>query len=143
MVPRRTDVRFTETKGFALLAFLLLAVLLCHRAKADDSYGNFFTSQPKLEFVFDAALAADMLTTADIKNHPGLVETNPILGQHPSDAKIAGYGLAAAGLHAAVTYELVSQGVPRAIINTWELLGIGIETGYVAHNYKLGLRIKF
>lgn len=136
-------MKFTESKGFAIFAFLLLAAVLCHRAKADENYGNFVTTQPKLEFVFDAALAADMITTAQIKNHPPLYETNPILGRHPSDAKIAGYGLAVAGLHAAITYEMVSQGVPRVIINTWELLGIGIETGYVAHNYKLGLRIKF
>jgi hypothetical protein len=124
-------------------AALLLLGFLCANAKADDShYGNFFTTQPKLEFVFDGALMADMMTTADIKN-TNLVETNPILGAHPSDAKIAAYGLAAAGLHAAITYEMVSNDVPRGIITAWELVSIGVETGYVAHNYRLGLRIKF
>jgi hypothetical protein len=121
----------------------LFGIFIATTAKADDShYGNFFTTQPKLEYVFDAALMADMMTTADIKN-TNLVETNPILGAHPSDAKIAAYGLGAAALHAAITYEMVSNDVPRGIITAWELVSIGVETGYVAHNYKLGLRIKF
>jgi hypothetical protein len=125
-------------------AFIALALFICANAHADDShYGNFITTQPKLEFVFDAALMADMMTTADIKNHPGLYETNPILGLHPSDAKIAAYGLTMAGLHAAITYEMVSNDVPRAIINAWELVSIGVEAGYVARNYRLGLRVRF
>jgi hypothetical protein len=146
-------------------AFIVLALFMCANAHADDShYGNFITTQPKLEFVFDAALMADIMTTADIKNHPqqcspamaningtgqqsvcsgGLVETNPILGAHPSDAKIAAYGLTMAGLHAAITYEMVSNDVPRAIINAWELVSIGVEAGYVARNYRLGLRVRF
>jgi hypothetical protein len=125
-------------------AFTALALFLCSQSKADDShYGNFFTTQSKLECVFDVALMADMMTTADIKNHPGLYETNPILGLHPSDAKIAAYGLTMAGLHAAITYEMVSNDVPRGIITAWELVSIGVEAGYVVHNYRLGLRIKF
>src|SRR5260370_1342871 len=100
-------MRLFETKSFAVFATLLLLLSIASRSKADENYGNFITTQPKLEFVFDAALMADMLTTAQIKNHPPLVETNPLLGQHPSDAKIAAYGLGAAALHAAITYEMV------------------------------------
>jgi hypothetical protein len=126
-----------------LVGILLLYAILVSTAKADENYGNFFSTQPKLEWVFDAALAADMMTTADIKNHPNLIETNPVLGEHPTDAAIIGYGLAAAGLHAAVTYEMVSQGVPKGIITAWEAVSIGVETGFAAHNYSLGLRFKF
>jgi hypothetical protein len=126
----------------AAIAFVVLVIILCGTARADENYGNFFSTQPKLEWVFDAALAADMLTTNDIKGS-GLVETNPILGQHPSTGKIVAYGGAVAALHAAVTYEMVSQGVPHAIITGWEAVSIGVETGYVVHNYSLGLRFKF
>jgi hypothetical protein len=136
-------MRVFETKSFALFAVLLLLLSIAARSKADENYGNFITTQPKLEFVFDAALAADMLTTADIKNHPPLIETNPLLGQHPSDGKIAAYGLGVAALHAAITYEMVSQGVPKPIVTAWELIGIVVEAGYTAHNYRLGMRIKF
>jgi hypothetical protein len=116
---------------------VLLIIVLCSRAKA--------TETPASEFVFDAALAADMLTTADIKNHPAsqIIETNPLLGQRPSDGKIAAYGAVIAALHYGITRELVSEDVPMPVIQTWEWIGIFVEAGYTAHNYKLGLRIKF
>jgi hypothetical protein len=133
--------RWGGSMVIAALVGILLMVTQC--ARADEHYGNFVTTQPVEEFVFDAALAADMLTTADIKNHPNLIETNPILGQHPSDAKIAMYGASAALLHAAVTYELVSQDVPKPVIRVWEYLSIGVEVGYVTHNYKIGLKMRF
>jgi hypothetical protein len=121
----------------ALVMSVLLLVVLCSRAKA--------TETPASEFVFDAALAADMLTTADIKNHPAsqVIETNPLLGQRPSDAKIAAYGAIMAGLHYGITRELVNQDVPSVVVQTWEWVGIFVEAGYVAHNYHLGLRVKF
>jgi hypothetical protein len=133
--------RWGGTIVIAALVGILVMVAQC--ARADEHYGNFVKSQPVEEFVFDASLAADMLTTADIKNHPNLIETNPILGQHPSDAKIAVYAASAALLHAAVTYELVSQDVPKPVIRAWEYLSIGVEAGFVAHNYSIGLRMKF
>lgn len=136
-------MKFLESKTGAAFAVLLLIMVLCKQAKADEHYGNFVTTQPALEFVFDAALTADMLTTAQIHNHPPLIETNPILGQHPSTGKIALYGLGVATLHAAITYEMISQDVPKPIITAWELLSIGVEVGYTAHNYSLGVRMKF
>lgn len=135
-------MKFVESKYFALFSFLLLAVVLCKQAKADEHYGNFITTQPPLEFVFDAALTADMLTTADIHNTKW-VETNPLLGEHPSAGKIAAYGAGVALIHAAITYEMVSNDVPKPIIYVWELIGIGVEVSYTAHNYRLGCKMRF
>jgi len=129
-----------------IIALLALLFLLCHQAKADESdehYGNFFTTQPKLEYVYDLALLGDMLTTLDIKNHPALQEDNPILGAHPSDGRIIGFCALAAGLHAAITYELVSNDVPQPVIKAWEYASIGVETAAVGHNLSLGLKFKF
>lgn len=124
--------------------FTLAAVLVASQAHcAETGDAPFFPSMPKLEYAFDAALAADMLTTADIHNHPPLVETNPLLGTHPSAAKIAAYGAGAAIFHALITYELVSQDVPKPIVTAWEVLSIGVELGYTGHNLKLGCRFKF
>jgi hypothetical protein len=39
----------------------------------------------------ETTLAIDMHQTFKIKNHPGMMEMNPVLGQHPSDLKIALY----------------------------------------------------
>ena len=108
----------------------------------EEHYGNFITSQPELEFVFDTLLTLDMLQTANIK-HTQYVETNPLLGERPSDAKIAAYGASVALLHAAITYEMVSQNVPKPIITAWEFIGTGIEAGYVGHNYKFGVKVRF
>ena len=129
----------------AMGAMILLLVFLCSQAKADEHYGNFFDTQPKLEYAFDAALLADMLTTNDIRYRPAtqFVEYNPLLGSRPSAGTIAAYGLAVAGLHAAITYEMVSNDVPSAVITGWEAISIGVETGYVAHNLSVGLRFKF
>ena len=103
----------------------------------------YWGSMPKLEYVYFAAEAADCSTTLDIKNHPGFIEENPLLGYNPSDGKIIGYCAGAALIHSAITYELVDQGVPRAIVNVWEYVSIGVESGFAIHNYSLGLRFKF
>jgi hypothetical protein len=95
-----------------------------------------------LEWAFDASLAADMLTTADIRNHPDQHEMNPVLGRYPSDARIAVYGATAAGLHYLVTRALEGANAPPGLVTAWELLSIGVEVGWVAHNYSLGLRVR-
>lgn len=47
----------------------------------------------------ETAMAIDGLQSLDIKNHPGMVEGNPLLGQHPTDARILGMtGAAMLGL---------------------------------------------
>ena len=132
--------RFFEN-GIALVAFGVLAAFICSQAKADDTNPNAKT--PVTEWVYQGAAFADMLTTLDIKNHPNLQEENPIMGAHPSDAKVVGYFAATGLLHWAITRELVRENVPSAIVQTWEGLGIGLEVGMVAHNYSLGLRAKF
>jgi hypothetical protein len=129
-----------------IIALLALLFLLCHQAKAEESdehYGNFFTTQPVLEYVFVAANLADMSTTIDIKNHPGLQETNAILGAHPGSGKIYEYFAATTAIHAAITYELVSQNVPKPLVNAWECVSIAYEAGTVGHNLSFGLRFKF
>lgn len=109
-------------------------------------YGSFFGTLPKSEYVFDLALAADMFTTLDIKNQKNvdgtwrLEEKNGLLGTHPSDARVISYIAGAALLHAAVTYEMVSNNVPMSFIHAWEYVSIGIETGFAVHNYTIGLR---
>lgn len=149
----------TQNNLVALLSALalVLVILFSNTAHADEytdrqetaRYGNFFSSQPKLEFVFDAALAADMFTTLDIKNHRNadgtwaLEEKNPLLGSHPSDGRIVGTCGVSAAVHALITYEMVSNGVPRGVVTAWEALSIGIEGGAAAHNLKVGLRFKF
>lgn len=152
-------------KKFAILALIVLAVANEHAFAQDAApvvwhqYDGSVQDQPKTceqwctpflkampvqEAFFDLALAADMLTTLDIKNHPAdkMIELNPILGDRPSDGKVIGWCLVAAGLHAAVTYSLVDSGAPPVVVKTWEYITIGIETGMAVHNYSIGLRFR-
>lgn len=97
---------------------------------------------PVAEYVFDVALAADMATTLDIRKHADCAETNPILGRHPSDARVIAYGIAAGIAHYAVTRELLRLNMHRTLA-AWEVLTIGVEFDMVAHNYSLGLTMRF
>jgi hypothetical protein len=115
---------------------LVLGLAQCaHKAHAAD--------MPALEYGYVAAATADMLTTLDIHKHKGYTETNSLLGTHPSDSLVVGYFAATTALHAAITYELVSQDVPMPVVKAWEYVTIGIEAGYAVHNYSIGLRFTF
>lgn len=136
--------------GIAII--LLLLVFGATRAHADERdadsahYGNFFSTMPKSEWIFDAALAADMFTTLDIKHQRNAdgtwncEEKNGLLGTHPNDARVIGYMATVATLHALVTYEMVSNDVPPSVVRVWNYISIGVETGYAAHNISIGLR---
>jgi len=119
------------------LAVALLVFTLCGRAHASEP-------TPNLEWAFDAVAAADMLTTLDIaKSQPKFQETNALLGAHPSQGVVVGYFAAMGAVHYAITRELVNEGVPAPIVTVWECITIGAEGAYVAHNYSIGLRMKF
>lgn len=143
--------RSSETRQYWLIATLIALILAFAAGRSDaqdapahpNEHMAFFTAMPKAEYLFDVALLADMLTTNDIKNHAELRETNAMLGDNPSAGRIVGYAVVVATVHALVTYELVREDVPQPIITAWELVTIGIEVGYAAHNYSVGLRCRF
>ncbi len=122
------------------LVFWLLLTVFPGQAHADDA-----PPTPATEWVYQTAAFADMLTTLDIKHHPAsqVVETNVVLGQRPSDAKVIGYFATTGALHYLFTRELVREHVPSSVVQAWEALGIGLEVGVVAHNYSMGVRINF
>ena len=79
-----------------------------------------------------------MKQTMDIKNHPGYYEMNPLMGKHPSDARLRNYSIAAIAGHVAITQLLPDQYRPA-----WQWGTIGVEAGYVLHNRSIGLKIAF
>jgi hypothetical protein len=94
--------------------------------------------QRAAEISFGVLLAADCLQTLDIRHHPGMYETNPVMGRHPSDLETVGY-FAAAGL---LQFWLTDSLPPWGRNLT---LGVsnGLEAGVVAHNFSIGLKLKF
>jgi hypothetical protein len=115
---------------YAFLAAVLFAVAVsfAKRAHASDY-------PVALEVSYQAVALADMAQTLDLRHMPGEWETNPILGSHPSDAKVMGYFALTGAFHA-----LVAGALPPREARVWEYITIGLEVGCVARNYSLGVR---
>lgn len=100
-------------------------------------------STPGTEWLFDAALGADMLQTLQIHRVPGVVESNVLLGQRPNEAQVVGYFVSAGIAHFIATRILVTQHVTPSIVQAWEAGTIGLEMAYVKHNASLGVHFYF
>lgn len=84
-------------------------------------------------------LAADASQTTYIAKHPQqFQEYNPILGQHPSQAQVAGYFLASAGSLIALNVVL-----PARYAHTLNWATVAVEGGFVAHNAHVGIKFTF
>ena len=119
-------------KTLTTVATLALAASAAHSADL-----------PNEEYAYLGVATLDMLTTLDIKHHHDMWEINPVMGRHPSDAKVLTYFAVTDLLHAGITYELVEHNAPKALVKGWEYFSIGFESGYVAHNLSMGLRFSF
>jgi len=91
-----------------------------------------------LEAAYASAQVVDHMQTLDIARHPGLYETNPLLGRHPSDHAIYIHGAAVIVGHALTTYML-----PEKYRLYWQASSLALELYVVNHNYELGLLIGF
>jgi hypothetical protein len=99
----------------------------------------------------ETSLAIDMMQTLDIRHHPtygpeyagpttppyNLHEINPILGAHPSDAKIVVYFAATSLLTAGSYYALPPRWRPLV-----PLAVLILEIPMIAHNAKFGLTLR-
>jgi hypothetical protein len=92
-----------------------------------------------LQITYSALHVIDWGQTLDIAKHPkDWSETNPILGKHPSISKVNSYFAATLVGHAVVSYLL-----PKPYRRIWQCMWIGIEAGYVTHNYSVGINVRF
>lgn len=112
----------------------LLGLLTLHMRPCKAADKTFVAN----EIAFAALMVLDYKTTLDIKNHPGIYETNPILGRHPSDGYIATYFVTAAALQFVVATLLPKQYQPY-----FQYVTIGLEVGAVSNNVSMGLKFNF
>ena len=83
--------------------------------------------------------AADWSQTRNIARHPSRWhETNPLLGEHPTQSAVDRHFIASAVLGAALLHALPSEWRDRALD-----VGLVLEVGCVANNARLGIGIKF
>lgn len=97
----------------------------------------------RLETAYQVLHAADALQTLDIKNHPGLRETNWFLGDHPTDGKVMVWYMGTAYGHVFITDALEREGAPVWMKRTWQVITIGDAMNAVYGNYQLGLKVSF
>ncbi len=90
-----------------------------------------------LEAVYQTLQFIDYRQTLSIAEDDEYTENNIFLGKNPQDEYIHAYFLAAALGHVAIT-EMLSPKYRRI----WQMITIGIEAGYVTHNYSIGVQIK-
>jgi hypothetical protein len=87
-----------------------------------------------------ALVATDVAQTRWFLSHrPKAFETNPLLGRHPSDAKLLAFSAVGVASHA-----LVSLALPQPYRRLWQLAGAGLEIDAVASNARtFGFHVMF
>jgi hypothetical protein len=84
-------------------------------------------------------LAADASQTTYIAKHPQeFREYNPILGQHPSQAKVAGYFLASG-----TSLVVLNAVLPAKYAHRLNWATVAVEGSFVAHNAHVGIKFTF
>lgn len=126
----------------AALAFILGAALMhggeCH---AFDLVPDDWTkTNTKMELGYVAIATVDMFQTMDIKNHDDIHEANPIvrsvLGDNPERGQTAAYFAGAMAGHF-----LISRALPKGWREVFQTGTVIVQTGVVANNWALGLRV--
>lgn len=113
----------------------ILPLLLCAGlAQA----GDWTDKDTVTQAVVLSTFALDYMQTKDIKNHSDLRETNVFLGNHPSDARVRNYFVAASILHTAIAYKL-----PPEWRRTFQYTTIALQVVTVIKNKRLGLNFEF
>ena len=80
-----------------------------------------------------ALTTADWSQTRQIAANPAYYEMNPILGRHPEAGRVNRYFILYEGAVLAISHEYPNVMGYSAVI----------EAGMVAHNYHIGLRVRF
>lgn len=93
---------------------------------------------PGTEWLFDAALGADMLQSLQI-HRTSLVETNSLLGAHAPESHVLAYFVGMGVAHYLLTRALIREHVSSSVIQAWEAGTITLEMAYVKHNASLGV----
>ena len=115
-----------------VLALLSAALNACHASEA-------LSAADKIrESLVLTTYAIDCLQTLDIKNHPGMREINPVLGEHPSDKRIVGYFAVMSVLHVGI-----ARALPEGWRGVWQYSTIAFEIAVINRNKTLGIRIRF
>ena len=79
----------------------------------------------------------DWQQTKEIARNDDFYETNPMIGEYPTQWEVDRYFLISAS-----TGMLVSHVLPQEYRKYWQMFWIGSSSSSVFHNYNVGIRIK-
>jgi len=103
-----------------------------------NSIANWSSGDTNRQLAFTALQMVDWAQTREIARNPDFYETNPILGKYPRKTEVDVYFAATT-----LGHYLVSQALPSDYRKAWQYVWIGVQAGYVTHNYQMGVRIRF
>lgn len=116
------------------------SLLLCSTsAKAVEWNWSAPTKVETLQIVtVESLILIDVLQTLDLKRHPTASEVNPLLGEHPSDARLIMSAAVAGSATFAAWYVLPSRirWIVPLLVGTGEILAI-------SGNVSAGMKIRF
>lgn len=117
-----------------LVTIGLILGSLVSPAYADEN--NWTTQDTVLESIHLGLSVVDWHQTREIAKSNGYWhEYNPYLGRHPSVRKVDDYMIACMILH-----PIVAVILPHPYRDWFQFFTIGLETGCVSMNYKIGIR---
>lgn len=112
----------------------LLLASLSFEAFADE----WTTKDTLLESTYVVFHTIDWRQTQDISKHLNMREKNPILGKHPTNAKINTYFASTLALQYGIAKLL-----PSDLRTIWLLSGITLEYSVTKSNKQIGLQVNF
>jgi hypothetical protein len=104
-----------------------------------SAFSSEWTTENKiLEVTYNTVRLADILITKDGMHREGYHENNPLIGRHPSDAKLWGFFLVGGVIHYFITDRIKPE-----YRRTFQAITITCELLIVNHNRSIGMNIKF
>lgn len=115
--------------------FTLSTMLSGNIAQADE----WTQADSKRQAVYLTLHLMDFAQTRHIAANPDkFYETNNYLGRHPSAGQVNRYFLSTAILQGSIAYAL-----PATARKAFQYLSIGHDLGFVAHNFSIGISLRF
>jgi hypothetical protein len=99
--------------------------------------GGWSTADTYRQAGFLALTGIDWMQTRKIANNPDEYhENNPVIGSHPSTSEVDAYFAAGVVAHTAA-----AMAMPPKYRVWWQYVWIGVEAGFVASNFSIGLGV--
>ena len=93
------------------------------------------TGQNTAEAAYLALVVVDWHQTREGQTKPNMVETNPVLGAHPSNSKVNAWFIGSN-----VVQFLIADALPTDLRNCWLAAGIAFEVSVVKNNKSIAIK---